>query len=485
MREGRFEPDGRGARALRAGAEGERRGAGAALDPHRRTAAASSTRSTARTRCSSTRSARCASLALAHRLGHVLMEENDRPRLAARAAACSTRATTARYTVYYGEGRDAYDVRGPRRAREHLQRQRRQLPLPEHAAGLLAVHAPGPAAWPGRCSASPSSSSSSRRVRRRGARAARRPRGASMAFMLEARPRHRRLLPRTTPPPTASRTGTPARPGLAAAAATGASAPADPFNDHEPVDSSAAAIAAQGLLRLGRCLGGRARPATASATARPASTVARTLLDEPYLRDGPAAPGPAAALGLPPAQRLGLRAARAQGPVRRVEPCGATTTCASWRCYVQRLADGGPYSPSSGPGTPTVSGACRPRHGRHARHRPRHRARAGARGLRPRAVRRARRRARSRPRSRELRALGRRRSHYVRADVARRGRPRAARRRPCARASAGSTCSSTTPASRPRVRADLLDAERGELRGAAAHQPAGPVLPDAGGRALS
>ena len=27
--------------------------------------------------------------------------------------------------------------------------------------------------------------------------------------------------------------------------------PADPFNDFEPVDSSAAAIAAQGLLRLG------------------------------------------------------------------------------------------------------------------------------------------------------------------------------------------------------------------------------------------
>ena len=28
--------------------------------------------------------------------------------------------------------------------------------------------------------------------------------------------------------------------------------PADPFNDFEPVDSSAAAIAAQGLLRLGK-----------------------------------------------------------------------------------------------------------------------------------------------------------------------------------------------------------------------------------------
>jgi hypothetical protein len=33
--------------------------------------------------------------------------------------------------------------------------------------------------------------------------------------------------------------------------------PADPFNDHEPVDSSAAAIAAQGLLRFGRYLTGR------------------------------------------------------------------------------------------------------------------------------------------------------------------------------------------------------------------------------------
>ncbi|MEO8077296.1 MAG: glycosyl hydrolase [Acidobacteriota bacterium] len=32
------------------------------------------------------------------------------------------------------------------------------------------------------------------------------------------------------------------------------SRPADPFNDHEPVDSSAAAIGAQGLLRLGRVL---------------------------------------------------------------------------------------------------------------------------------------------------------------------------------------------------------------------------------------
>jgi unsaturated chondroitin disaccharide hydrolase len=58
--------------------------------------------------------------------------------------------------------------------------------------------------------------------------------------------------------------------------------PAEPGNPHEPVDSSAAAIAAQGLLRLGRCLGakgGRYRQA--------GLTVARTLFDLPYLSEDP------------------------------------------------------------------------------------------------------------------------------------------------------------------------------------------------------
>ena len=62
--------------------------------------------------------------------------------------------------------------------------------------------------------------------------------------------------------------------------------PADPFNDFEPVDSSAAAVAAQGLLRLGNYLrdskkdmGGRYRQA--------GITVLNTLLDEPYLSINP------------------------------------------------------------------------------------------------------------------------------------------------------------------------------------------------------
>ena len=54
------------------------------------------------------------------------------------------------------------------------------------------------------------------------------------------------------------------------------SRPAEPFNDHEPVDSSAAAIACQGLVRLGRVLGDDRYTAAGL-------TTLRTLLGEPYL----------------------------------------------------------------------------------------------------------------------------------------------------------------------------------------------------------
>ncbi|HEV2447662.1 MAG TPA: glycosyl hydrolase [Candidatus Sulfopaludibacter sp.] len=50
-------------------------------------------------------------LMASHRLGHVLMGENDRKISLIDRAIAHIRAT-ARYSVYYGEGRDAYDVRG-------------------------------------------------------------------------------------------------------------------------------------------------------------------------------------------------------------------------------------------------------------------------------------------------------------------------------------------------------------------------------------
>jgi hypothetical protein len=60
---------------------------------------------------------------------------------------------------------------------------------------------------------------------------------------------------------------------------------ADPFNDLEPVDSSAAAIAAQGLLRLARVLA--ARGADGDRYEQAGLQVLDTLLDEPYLSVDP------------------------------------------------------------------------------------------------------------------------------------------------------------------------------------------------------
>jgi hypothetical protein len=66
--------------------------------------------------------------------------------------------------------------------------------------------------------------------------------------------------------------------------------PADPYNDYEPVDSSAAVIAAQGFLRLGRYLehrtGGERSERDREAGIRYTKaglTIARSLFREPYL----------------------------------------------------------------------------------------------------------------------------------------------------------------------------------------------------------
>ena len=62
---------------------------------------------------------------------------------------------------------------------------------------------------------------------------------------------------------------------------------ADPFNDWEPVDSSAAAIGAQGLLRLGKYLTGKGEKAAGEKYWQAGLTVMNTLLDYPYLSTDP------------------------------------------------------------------------------------------------------------------------------------------------------------------------------------------------------
>lgn len=61
------------------------------------------------------------------------------------------------------------------------------------------------------------------------------------------------------------------------------SAPADPYNNYEPVDSSAAAIAAQGLIRLGNYFRKNGHSELGDTYYQAGLTVAKTLFAEPYL----------------------------------------------------------------------------------------------------------------------------------------------------------------------------------------------------------
>ena len=217
------------------------------------------------------------SLAVAHQLGHVLMGERDQKfsllqRLIDHAEA------TARHSIYYGEGRDAYDVRG-RTAHESIfnvndghyrcpNSQQGYSPFSTWTRGL---------AWAilgyaeeleflGTLPAS-ASLSKSRKVFLRAAT-------ATADFFIE----------------NCCADGIPVWD-------TGApnlhklgdflDKPADPFNDWEPVDSSAAAIAAQGLLRLGNYLSLRGEKTKAKHYRQAGISIARTLLEEPYLSSDP------------------------------------------------------------------------------------------------------------------------------------------------------------------------------------------------------
>jgi len=63
--------------------------------------------------------------------------------------------------------------------------------------------------------------------------------------------------------------------------------PSDPFNDHEPVDSSAAVIAAQGLIRLGGYLDAKGAADEARRYRQAGLTIAGHLFAEPYLATDP------------------------------------------------------------------------------------------------------------------------------------------------------------------------------------------------------
>ena len=221
-------------------------------------------------------------LAIAHALGHALLEEQD-ARISLLERLVQHAHATAAFAVYYGKGRDTYDVRG-RVAHESLfnaangtyrgpNSQQGYSPFSTWTRGL---------AWAmlgfaeelefiGACQDSDLAAIGGRAAIEEPMLEAAQ---ATCDFYIDG---------------AAAADGVPywdtGAPGLSALG-DWRQRPSDPFNDHEPVDSSAAAIAAQGLLRLGRAL--RAGGADGGRYEQAGLKILDTLTDErgPYLSTG-------------------------------------------------------------------------------------------------------------------------------------------------------------------------------------------------------
>lgn len=217
-------------------------------------------------------------LAVSYRLGHVLMDENDR-RISLLERLVQHAETTAAYSVFYGEGRDGYDVRG-RVAHESIfnlndgnfrcpNSQQGYSPFSTWTRGLAWIICgyPEQLEFIGRLKDEALAPLGGRHAIEGFMRKAAQ---ATCDFYLEHTP--------TDGIPYWD-TGAPGLHRLGDYLGRAA----EPFNDFEPVDSSAAAIAAQGLLRLGNYLKENGDQANGARYWQAGLTVLATLLDEPYL----------------------------------------------------------------------------------------------------------------------------------------------------------------------------------------------------------
>jgi len=219
------------------------------------------------------------SLVVADQLGHVLMGEGDKPASLLLRALEHAR-TTARFNVYYGEGRDAYDVRGRVVHESIFNRNDGNYRCPSSQQGFspFTTWTRG-AAWIITGYAEQLEFLDT--VKGTALDPAGGRRAVTDLFLKTARATSDYYIDGYT-----AKDGIPYWD-------TGAlhthelgdyqNRDADPFNAHEPVDSSAAAIAAQGLIRLGNYLASHGEKAAGRRYVQAGLTVANTLFAEPYL----------------------------------------------------------------------------------------------------------------------------------------------------------------------------------------------------------
>lgn len=276
-------------------------------------------------------------LAVAHKLGHVLMEEND-ARVSLLERLILHAKATLTYNVYYGEGRDAYDVRGRTVHESIFNTNDGNYRCPSTQQGYSPF-----STWTRGLAWALLGCAEQLEFLRTLADAEFEPLGGRRdieGLLLKAALATSDFYIENCPLDGVPYWDTGA-PGLARMP-NWRDERSDPFNPHEPVDSSAAAIAAQGLLRLGRYLEEHHPEKNGRHYFQAGLTVLNTLLDEPYLSE------------LPDHQGLILHSVyhRPRGwdniPQGQAAPCGESSMWGDYHAreavlYVERLGKGGKY----------------------------------------------------------------------------------------------------------------------------------------------
>jgi hypothetical protein len=217
-------------------------------------------------------------LAVAHQLGHVLMGERDR-KISLLARLIQHADATTRYNVYFGEGRDAFDIRG-RVAHEsifNLNDGSYRCPSTQQGYSPFTTWTRG-LAWI--LCGYPEELEFLRTIPESEFAGVGGKQGVTERFLRTAMAVADFYLQQT--PADGVPYWDTGAPGLASLG-TYLDRPADPFNDFEPVDSSAAVIAAQGLLRLGNYCRQTGLAEEGDRYLAAGLTVARTVFAEPYL----------------------------------------------------------------------------------------------------------------------------------------------------------------------------------------------------------
>lgn len=220
----------------------------------------------------------CRALIVSHELGHVFQGEGD-AKISMLERALQHIAATAQYSVFYGEGRDSYDIWGRTAHESVFNVKDGQFRCPNSQQGYT-----GFTTWTRGLAWAMCGFAEQLEWLDTADEASLTPFGGKAALekmMLKAAQATCDFYIEHTPVDGVPYwdTGAPNLYKLG----DYLDRPADPYNDFEPVDSSAAAIGAQGLLRLGKYLTEKGNAAAGEKYVQAGLKVVDTLLDEPYL----------------------------------------------------------------------------------------------------------------------------------------------------------------------------------------------------------